>query len=114
MQLNLLYYVEFSDIYRLRITALRQERGFVLQRSTEKDFEKNYLDFNHFSLSPFHPQKTKRRFTGDPKLTGPLLGGQPLKFYQQKHKETRYFHYMVYYTLIYTVSACTTQYCILL
>jgi len=37
------------------------------------------VDFNHSSLSPFHPQKIKGRFTGDPKLAGPLLGGQPFK-----------------------------------
>ena len=30
-------------------------------------------------LSPFHPQKIKGWFTGDPKLAVPLLGGQPLK-----------------------------------
>ena len=38
------------------------------------------LDFSvHSLLSPFHPQKIKGRFTGDPKLAVPLLGGQPLK-----------------------------------
>ena len=52
----------------------------MLQRSPEKDFERNCFDFNHSSLSPFHPEKTKGRFTGDPKLAGPLLGGQPLKY----------------------------------
>ena len=67
-----------SPNFGYRISALRQERSFVLQGSTEKDFERNQLDFNHPSLSPFHPPKIEERFSGDPKLAVSLLGGQPL------------------------------------
>ena len=95
MQLNPSYYVEFSDIYPLRRSAdfkitefwplnkvekALSDRKEVLccSEAQKKILKKNYLDFNHSSLSPFHPQKIKGRFTGDPKLAGPLLGGQPL------------------------------------
>ena len=92
MQLNPLYYVEFRDIYPLRRSAAfkitefwplnKVEEAFSDRKEVlccSEVFEKNQLDFNNSSLSPFHPQNIEGRFTGNPKLDGPLLSEQPLK-----------------------------------
>ena len=97
MQLNPLYYVEFRDIYPLRRSAAFKITKFWPLNKVEKalsdrkevlccsEAQKKILkDFNHSSLSPFHPQNIKGRFTGDPKLAGPLLGGQPLNINKGK------------------------------
>ena len=88
-----MYYVEFRDIYPLQRSSAFKITEFWPLNKVEKalsdrkevlccsEAQKKILKkISSILIIPhLSPQKIKGRFTGNPKLDGPLLSGQPLK-----------------------------------